>query len=63
LSAILKNVSIVQINIKSSESQIRDLDFAKESVNFSKQSILAQSGGYSQVQASQLSQLTLKVLQ
>ena len=44
LESNVRNISVSQINIASWESQIRDLDFAKESANFNKNNILEQTG-------------------
>jgi flagellin len=53
----------MQVNVKASESQIRDVDFAEESATFNKHSILAQSGSYALSQSNQLSNIVLKLLQ
>jgi len=44
LASNIRNISVSQINIASAESQIRDLDFAKESADFNKNTILDQAG-------------------
>ena len=44
LESNVRNISVSRINNASSESQIRDLDFAKESADFNKNSILDQIG-------------------
>ncbi|WP_272890347.1 flagellin, partial [Campylobacter devanensis] len=36
LVATINNITVTQVNVKSAESQIRDVDFASESANFSK---------------------------
>ena len=46
----IRNISVTQVNIASAESQIRDVDFAAESANFSKMNLLAKTGSYSQSQ-------------
>lgn len=51
LVANIKNTSITHVNIASAESQMRDLDFAAESANFSKLNILSQSGSFASAQA------------
>ncbi|MBS7551942.1 hypothetical protein KII05_11165, partial [Weissella confusa] len=51
LVATINNITVTQVNVKSAESQIRDVDFASESANFSKFNILAQSGSYAMSQA------------
>ena len=39
------------MNVLAAESNVRDVDFAAESANFSKYNILAQSGSYAMSQA------------
>ena len=57
----IKNISTTQINIASAESQIRDIDFAQESANFSKQNILSQVGSFvqSQINVTQANSVSL----
>lgn len=59
----INNISVTQVNVKAAESQIRDVDFAAESANFSKYNILAQSGSYAMSQANAVQQNVLKLLQ
>ena len=61
--ATVNNISVTQVNVAAAESQIRDVDFAFESSNFSKRNILAQSGSYALSQANQLQQNVLRLLQ
>ncbi|MDD5717732.1 MAG: flagellin B [Sulfuricurvum sp.] len=61
--ATINNISVTQVNVKAAESQIRDVDFAAESANFSKYNILAQSGSYAMSQANAVQQNVLKLLQ
>lgn len=63
LSSTISNLSVTQVNVTSAESQIRDVDFAAESANYSKYSILAQSGSYALSQANSIQQNVLKLLQ
>lgn len=63
LIATINNISVTQVNVKSAESQIRDVDFAEESANFSKFNILAQSGSYAMSQANAVQQNVLRLLQ
>lgn len=63
LESTIRNISVTQVNVKNAESQIRDVDFAKESANFNKQNILAQSGTYAISQANVTQQNVLKLLQ
>ena len=50
-------------NLTSSESQLRDTDFAAESANFAKQNILYQAATAMLAQANQVPQTVLKLLQ
>jgi len=59
----INNISVTQVNVQSAESQIRDVDFAAESANFSKLNILAQSGSYAMSQANAVQQNVLRLLQ
>ncbi len=59
----INNISVTQVNVKAAESNIRDVDFAAESANFSKFNILAQSGSYAMSQANAVQQNVLKLLQ
>jgi flagellin len=63
LEVTLNNISVTQVNVKAAESGIRDVDFGSESSNFSKQSILMQSGSYALSQANALQQNVLRLLQ
>ncbi len=51
LISSVKNTSVSQINAASAASQLRDVDFAQESANFSRQNIFAQTGAFAQAQA------------
>ena len=59
----INNISVTQVNVKAAESQIRDVDFAAESANFSKFNILSQAGSYAMSQANAVQQNVLKLLQ
>ena len=63
LQVTINNISVTQVNVKAAESQIRDVDFAKESSVFNKNNILAQSGSYALSQANAVQQNVLKLLQ
>ncbi|WP_107945812.1 flagellin B [Campylobacter concisus] len=63
LQATVNNITVTQVNVKSAESQIRDVDFASESATFSKHNILAQSGAYAMSQANSVQQNVMKLLQ
>ena len=51
LMSNIRNTSVTQINVASAESQIRDVDFALESANFSRQNLMSQVGSFTQAQA------------
>ncbi|HEC1759574.1 flagellin B [Campylobacter lari] len=63
ITSTINNISVTQVNVKAAESQIRDVDFASESANYSKANILAQSGSYAMAQANAASQNVLRLLQ
>jgi len=63
LISTVNNVSVTQVNVAAAESQIRDVDFAAESANFSRLNILAQSGSYAMSQANAVQQNVLRLLQ
>ena len=63
LTSTVENISVTQVNVKAAESQIRDVDFAAESANFSKHNILAQSGSYAMSQANAVQQNVMRLLQ
>ncbi|MEF3851070.1 flagellin A [Campylobacter jejuni] len=63
VTSTINNITVTQVNVKSAESQIRDVDFAAESANYSKANILAQSGSYAMAQANAVQQNVLKLLQ
>lgn len=63
LVVTVNNISVTQVNVKAAESQIRDVDFAAESSNFSRLNILAQSGSYALSQANAIQQNVLRLLQ
>ncbi|MDO8454472.1 MAG: flagellin [Sulfurimonas sp.] len=51
LESTIRNISVTHINLASAESQMRDVDFAAESANFSRQNIMNQIGSFAQSQA------------
>jgi len=63
LTFTVENISIARVNVSAAESQIRDVDFAEESANFSKRNILAQAGSYAMSQANAVQQNVLRLLQ
>ncbi|MFG6033183.1 flagellin [Campylobacter jejuni] len=63
VTSTINNITVTQVNVKAAESQIRDVDFASESANYSKANILAQSGSYAMAQANSTQQNVLRLLQ
>jgi len=63
LESTVRNISVTQVNITAAESQIRDLDFAAESANFSKLNLLMQSGSYAMSQANAIQENIMRLLQ
>jgi flagellin len=62
LGYTLENAAIYQENLTASESRIRDVDMAKEMVNFTKLQILQQAGTSMLAQANTSSQGVLTLL-
>ena len=58
----VNNISVTQVNVQAAESQIREVDFAAESGNFSKLNILTQSGSYAMSQSNAVQQNILRLL-
>ncbi len=63
LTSTIANLTTTRVNVTSAESQIRDVDFAEESANFSKMQILMQAGTFAMAQANATSQNVLQLLQ
>ncbi|EKJ1222579.1 flagellin A [Campylobacter coli] len=63
VTSTINNITVTQVNVKAAESQIRDVDFAAESANYSKANILTQSGSYAMAQANSVQQNVLRLLQ
>jgi len=62
LEKIISNNESQRINVSEAESRIRNVDFAKEMSNFTKNQILMQSGTAMLAQANQLPQMVLQLL-
>lgn len=62
LEHTLKNLSVYEENLQASESRIRDVDMARESVQFTKFQILQQAGLSMLAQAQQSPQVVLSLL-
>ncbi len=62
LSATISNLSVTKTNIMASESTIRDVDFAEESMVFSKMQLLAQTSSYALQQANASTQNVMNLL-
>ncbi|MCF4113058.1 MULTISPECIES: flagellin N-terminal helical domain-containing protein [Dethiosulfovibrio] len=62
LDHTINNLTVASQNLTSAESRIRDLDMAKEMMNFTKLNILSQAGTNMLAQANQLPQNVLSLL-
>ena len=63
LQVVLSGVTTYESNVRGAESQVRDVDMAKEATNFSKYQILTQVGTAMMAQANSLPQNVLKLIQ
>lgn len=63
LTSTIANLTTTQVNVTSAESQMRDVDFAEESANFSKMQILMQTGTFAMAQANASAQNVTQLLQ
>ncbi len=55
LMSNVRNISVGQLNAAASESQIRDVDFAAESANFSQANLMSRIGAFAQAHANSAS--------
>ncbi|MCG8564854.1 MAG: hypothetical protein MI747_07205 [Desulfobacterales bacterium] len=62
LTSSISNLSTTKTNIMASESTIRDVDFAEESMNYGKLQLLGQTGSYAMAQANASSQNIMSLL-
>jgi len=62
LEHTINNLTVASTNMTAAESRIRDLDMAKEMMNFTKLNILMQAGNSMLAQANQLPQAVLSLL-
>lgn len=62
LMSTLNNITVTQVNVKAAESNIRDVDFAKESSNYTKLNLLSQAGNYALSQANMTQQNIMRLL-
>lgn len=63
LTSTISNLSVTKTNVTASESTIRDVDFAAETANFARLSLLAQTGSYALSQANAASSNLTSLLQ
>ena len=63
LSSTISNLSVTKTNVMASESTIRDVDFAEETSNYAKLSLLAQTSSYALSQANASSSNITSLLQ
>ncbi len=61
LASEIRNTSVSQINAASAESQLRDVDFAAESANFSQQNLKAQIGVFTQAQSNAIASNAMRL--
>ncbi|MDF1875271.1 flagellin [Sulfurimonas sp. SAG-AH-194-I05] len=59
----IRNTSVARINAASAESNLRDVDFAQESANFSQANIKAQIGSYVQAQSNAVASNVTRLFQ
>lgn len=62
LMSTLNNITVTQVNVKAAESNIRDVDFAEESSNYTKLNLLSQAGNYALSQANMTQQNIMRLL-
>ncbi len=63
LEATVNNISTTAVNVRFSESQIRDVDYASETSFFKRKNILAQAGSYAIAQSSEIHKNIQRLLQ
>lgn len=63
LLAEIRNTSVFQVNAASAESNLRDVDFAQESANFSQQNLMSQVGSFAQAQSNAVSENVTRLFQ
>ncbi len=63
LESTISNLSVTRTNVQSAESTIRDVDFAEETANYTRLSLLAQTSSYALAQANASSQNVMSLLQ
>jgi len=63
LASTISNLSVTKTNIQASESTVRDVDFAEESMIFSKMQLLSQTSSYALAQANASAQNVMNLLQ
>ena len=63
LTSTISNLSVTKTNVMASESTIRDVDFAEETSNYAKLSLLAQTSSYALSQANASSSNITSLLQ
>lgn len=63
LTSTIANLNVTKTNVFAAESNIRDVDFAEESANFSKMQVLLQAGTFAMAQANASQQQVLQLLQ
>lgn len=62
MSYTLNNISVMNVNVAASESQLRDADFAEQSSQFSKFKLLSQTGTYAMTYAKTMQDSIMRLL-
>lgn len=59
----IRNTSVFQVNAASAESNLRDVDFAQESANFSQANLMSQVGSFAQSQSNAVAENVTRLFQ
>ncbi len=63
LNSTISNITATKVNVEFAEGSIRNVNFAEESMNFSRLQILSQTGAYAMSQANASAQIVMSLLQ
>jgi flagellin len=63
LESHIRNISLTQVNEAAAQSQLKDVDFASESANFTKDNMMSQIGAFVQSQANISASHAMSLLQ
>ncbi len=59
LVSTMNNLTLTRINVAAGESQVSDLDFAEESINFAKMKVLGKASAFAAVQAGNMNKQSM----